>query len=98
MDHGNGSDHGEPEKKKEGSQLPTGEGALASLGSGSESALAGVAQVRQAPPGLTKHFKMTRNSIHPKQLVFVLSILNCPQGEDVRRAGTGAACRSCVLV
>lgn len=96
--HGNGSDHGEPEEKKEGSQLPTGEGALASRGSGSESALAGVAQVRQVPAGLTKYFKKTQNSTHPKQLVFVLSILNCSQGEDVRWAVTGAACRSCVLV
>lgn len=46
--HWNGSDHGEPEEKKEG------EGALASLVSGSESALAGIAQVQQAPHGLTK--------------------------------------------
>lgn len=49
-------------------------------------------------PGSQNTFKKTRNSIHLEKLVFVLSILNCPQGEDVRWAGTGAACRSCVLV
>lgn len=96
--HGNGSDHGEREEKKEGRQLPTGEGALTSLGSGSESALAGVAQVRQAPHGLTKYFKKRHETAYiRKQLVFVLSILNCPQGEDVRWAVTGAARRSRVL-
>lgn len=64
---GNGSNHGQPRgEMAEVSQLPMGEGALASPGSGSESALAGIAHVRQAPHGLTKHFKKTQNSINPK--------------------------------
>lgn len=51
----NGSNHGQPQgETTEVSQLPMGEGALASLSSGSESALAGIAQVRQAPHGVTE--------------------------------------------
>lgn len=63
----NGSNHGQPRgEPAEVSQLPVGGGAPASLSSGSESALAGIAQVRQAPQGVTKHFKKTRNSINSK--------------------------------
>lgn len=63
----NGSNHGQPRgEPAEVSQLPMGGGAPASLSSGSESALAGIAQVRQAPHGVTTHFKKTRNSINSK--------------------------------
>lgn len=90
--HGNGSGHGSPRRNVEESHLPTG-----GLGGSHLSGL-GVCTClgRRCPraAGSTRAHKntlkkKTRNSTeHPKKLVFVLSILHCPQGEDVRSAVT----------